>query len=158
LKPDTKGFLSLFEVDESDKMLGEESSLSVSSETFVDDSECTALSKASPGQCSTGASSDACQNSVVQAGLDKQRQGAPKVRRVRRWTREEHAAFLRGLEVFHCHNSNGIGSHGHVHVGLGRCIAKNIADMIGTKNATQVRSHAQKYFERLAKQANLRAE
>jgi SHAQKYF class myb-like DNA-binding protein len=47
-----------------------------------------------------------------------------------RWTDEEHAVFLQGLET-----------HGKQW--------KVIAAMIGTRNVVQVRTHAQKYFQKL---------
>jgi SHAQKYF class myb-like DNA-binding protein len=49
-----------------------------------------------------------------------------------RWTREEHALFLRGLEL-----------HGKEW--------KKIADMISTRSVVQIRTHAQKYFQKVAK-------
>mmetsp|Transcript_7145 Transcript_7145/g.11366 ORF Transcript_7145/g.11366 Transcript_7145/m.11366 type:complete len:268 (-) Transcript_7145:1493-2296(-) len=49
-----------------------------------------------------------------------------------RWTREEHGAFLKGLE-----------KHGKEW--------KRIADMIKTRSVVQIRTHAQKYFQKVAK-------
>ena len=49
----------------------------------------------------------------------------------RYWTTEEHKQFLIGLEKY------------------GARDVKAIASLVGTRNATQVRTHAQKYFLRL---------
>jgi SHAQKYF class myb-like DNA-binding protein len=49
-----------------------------------------------------------------------------------RWTREEHAVFLHGLEL-----------HGKEW--------KKIADMISSRSVVQIRTHAQKYFQKVAK-------
>lgn len=49
-----------------------------------------------------------------------------------RWTREEHAMFLKGLEL-----------HGKEW--------KKIADLIKTRTVVQIRTHAQKYFQKVAK-------
>ena len=49
-----------------------------------------------------------------------------------RWTDDEHARFLRGLEVF------------------GKKWTK-VADIVGSRTTVQVRSHAQKHFKKLAK-------
>jgi len=55
----------------------------------------------------------------------------------RYWTDDEHERFLDALEKF-----------GHKDV-------KAIANYVGTRNATQVRSHAQKYFMKLAREGKL---
>lgn len=49
-----------------------------------------------------------------------------------RWTEEEHTRFLQGLELF------------------GKKWTK-VADIVGTRTTVQVRSHAQKYFQKLEK-------
>lgn len=49
-----------------------------------------------------------------------------------RWTREEHLAFIKGLEMY----------------GKGW---KKIAGLIKTRTVVQIRTHAQKYFLKLAK-------
>jgi len=49
-----------------------------------------------------------------------------------RWTREEHLAFVRGLEL-----------HGKGW--------KKIASLIKTRTVVQIRTHAQKYFLKLSK-------
>lgn len=51
---------------------------------------------------------------------------------VGRWTSEEHALFLKGLEM-----------HGKGW--------KKIAKLIKTRTVVQIRTHAQKYFQRMAK-------
>jgi SHAQKYF class myb-like DNA-binding protein len=50
--------------------------------------------------------------------------------KIGRWTEEEHQIFLKGLEI-----------HGKQW--------KTIASMIGTRTVVQVRTHAQKYFQKL---------
>lgn len=52
----------------------------------------------------------------------------------RYWTAEEHHQFLVGLEKY------------------GPRDVKSIAALVGTRNATQVRTHAQKYFLRVARE------
>lgn len=52
----------------------------------------------------------------------------------RYWTAEEHQQFLIGLEKY------------------GPRDVKSIAALVGTRNATQVRTHAQKYFLRVARE------
>ncbi|KAJ1457051.1 hypothetical protein M885DRAFT_438586 [Pelagophyceae sp. CCMP2097] len=49
-----------------------------------------------------------------------------------RWTDEEHSRFLQGLELY------------------GKKWTK-VADVVGTRTTVQVRSHAQKYFQKLEK-------
>ena len=49
-----------------------------------------------------------------------------------RWTDEEHTRFLHGLELF------------------GKKWTK-VADVVGSRTTVQVRSHAQKYFQKLEK-------
>lgn len=51
-----------------------------------------------------------------------------------RWTHAEHEMFVRGLEL---HNKQW----------------KLIAELIKTRTVVQVRTHAQKYFQKLVKQA-----
>lgn len=58
---------------------------------------------------------------------------APKAQS-RYWTAEEHHQFLVGLEKY------------------GPRDVKSIAALVGTRNATQVRTHAQKYFLRVARE------
>jgi len=53
-----------------------------------------------------------------------------------RWTQEEHDLFLKGLKM---HNKQW----------------KNIADMIRTRTVVQIRTHAQKYFQKIIKLAAL---
>eukprot|EP00186_Timspurckia_oligopyrenoides_P003977 CAMPEP_0182450368 /NCGR_PEP_ID=MMETSP1172-20130603/40815_1 /TAXON_ID=708627 /ORGANISM="Timspurckia oligopyrenoides, Strain CCMP3278" /LENGTH=848 /DNA_ID=CAMNT_0024647953 /DNA_START=220 /DNA_END=2766 /DNA_ORIENTATION=- len=53
----------------------------------------------------------------------------------RYWTGEEHERFLEGLNLY-----------GHKDI-------KNIAKHVGTRNPTQVRTHAQKYYLRLSREA-----
>eukprot|EP00184_Porphyridium_aerugineum_P007862 CAMPEP_0184691702 /NCGR_PEP_ID=MMETSP0313-20130426/468_1 /TAXON_ID=2792 /ORGANISM="Porphyridium aerugineum, Strain SAG 1380-2" /LENGTH=821 /DNA_ID=CAMNT_0027149461 /DNA_START=823 /DNA_END=3288 /DNA_ORIENTATION=- len=53
----------------------------------------------------------------------------------RYWTPEEHDRFLDGLKIY------------------GSKDIKNIAKHVGTRNATQVRTHAQKYYLRLSREA-----
>lgn len=58
----------------------------------------------------------------------------------RYWTAEEHMRFLEGLARF-----------GHKDM-------KAIARFVGTRNSTQVRTHAQKYYLKLAREAAKRQE
>ena len=52
----------------------------------------------------------------------------------RYWTDEEHSKFVEGMKLF------------------GAKDAKKIAKHVGTRDSTQVRSHAQKYFIKLAQE------
>ena len=52
-----------------------------------------------------------------------------------RWTESEHQRFLQGLNLF------------------GRKWTK-VAEVVGTRSTSQVRSHAQKYFAKLGKVRN----
>lgn len=61
----------------------------------------------------------------------KSHDGGYKVAQSRYWTQEEHEAFLEALERF------------------GPKDVKAISAFVGTRNPTQVRTHAQKYFLRL---------
>ncbi len=70
------------------------------------------------------------------------------------WTNEEQKIFLAGLACFECEKTR-VAEDGHVSVGLGPGVARMIAGMIGTRNASQVRSHAQKHFHRLSRQQGL---
>lgn len=70
------------------------------------------------------------------------------------WTKDEQEVFLAGLVKFGCDKAK-LGEDGRVSVGLGPGVARKIANMIGTRNALQVRSHAQKHFQRLGRQQGL---
>jgi SHAQKYF class myb-like DNA-binding protein len=52
-----------------------------------------------------------------------------------RWSNEEHDRFLRGLDVY------------------GKKWTK-VAEVVGTRSTVQVRSHAQKYFQKMVKGGN----
>lgn len=70
-----------------------------------------------------------------QAESDKERkQDTPKVQS-RYWTPNEHKRFLEALQKF------------------GAKDVRAIASYVGSRNATQVRTHAQKYFLRIAREA-----
>ena len=62
-----------------------------------------------------------------------------------KWTHEEHSKFLIGLERFRGDDVT-IGRNGKPFVGLGPGISDLISAFVGTRNARQVRSHAQKFF------------
>mmetsp|Transcript_28614 Transcript_28614/g.58482 ORF Transcript_28614/g.58482 Transcript_28614/m.58482 type:complete len:250 (-) Transcript_28614:66-815(-) len=64
------------------------------------------------------------------------------------WTAEEHEKFLKGLEKFRTEDTQAVKNNGEPSVGLGPGIAEIISVFIGTRTVTQVRSHAQKYFQR----------
>mmetsp|Transcript_25072 Transcript_25072/g.50948 ORF Transcript_25072/g.50948 Transcript_25072/m.50948 type:complete len:173 (+) Transcript_25072:110-628(+) len=59
------------------------------------------------------------------------------------WSKEEEAIFLCGIST-HCPEETRLRC-----IGLGPGVAQLISDMIVTRSAAQVRSHAQKYFQRL---------
>lgn len=63
-----------------------------------------------------------------------------RVHKPRYWTKEEHDRFLEGVARF------------------GRKDVDRIAEIVQTKNRIQVRTHAQKYFLKLAKQLEHAAE
>jgi SHAQKYF class myb-like DNA-binding protein len=63
--------------------------------------------------------------------------GAPPARKIaqaRFWSKVEHARFLEGVKRFGSQDAHSIAAH------------------VGTRTVTQVRTHAQKYFLKLAKQ------
>ncbi|EKX39587.1 hypothetical protein GUITHDRAFT_114314 [Guillardia theta CCMP2712] len=67
----------------------------------------------------------------------------------RGWTEDEHQRFLVALRDYCPDTETRVAQDGRVRVGLGRGVAYFISRAIGTKTASQVRSHAQKYFEGL---------
>eukprot|EP00961_Rhodomonas_salina_P177645 2395506-Rhodomonas_salina.3 len=69
-------------------------------------------------------------------------------RRAVAWSAEEHAIFLEALDTF-CPQAVYLTepSLGDRSVGLGKGVAQKIADMVGSRDTNQVRSHAQKYFQ-----------
>lgn len=68
------------------------------------------------------------------------------------WTAQEHRRFLVGLEHFGLNKVPDSGTF----LGLGRACV--IAEVVGTKTEAQVRSHAQKHFQRLLQKQTLRCE
>ncbi|GAM27557.1 hypothetical protein SAMD00019534_107330 [Acytostelium subglobosum LB1] len=70
----------------------------------------------------------------------EQERQAEKKKQSRYWTPEEHHRFLEALSKF-----------GHRDV-------KSIANFVGTRNATQVRTHAQKYFLRIDRERQRKLE
>jgi hypothetical protein len=75
-------------------------------------------------------------------------QPAQKKRKLRAWTIEEHRLFVQALDKFRTKYTEAVDADGKKTKGLGPGVAEMIATMIGTRNAAQVRSHAQKYFTR----------
>ena len=69
---------------------------------------------------------------IKNRGMDTAKQEDKPEKFTGRWTAEEHRLFLKGLEI-----------HGKD--------SKQIAALIKTRNVTQVRTHSQKYFQKLAK-------
>mmetsp|Transcript_12189 Transcript_12189/g.37171 ORF Transcript_12189/g.37171 Transcript_12189/m.37171 type:complete len:207 (+) Transcript_12189:436-1056(+) len=74
-------------------------------------------------------------NSEEEKKKKKSSSGDNKKSTSRYWTSEEHQKFLEGLAKF-----------GHKDV-------KAISNYVATRNATQVRTHAQKYYLRLSREA-----
>ncbi|EKX39588.1 hypothetical protein GUITHDRAFT_114315 [Guillardia theta CCMP2712] len=63
------------------------------------------------------------------------------------WTEDEHQRFLVALRDYCPDAETRAAQDGRVRVGLGKNAAYFISRAIGTRTASQVRSHAQKYFE-----------
>eukprot|EP00960_Hanusia_phi_P043453 756057-Hanusia_phi.AAC.1 len=70
------------------------------------------------------------------------------------WAPDEHARFLQALQQ-HVTAQHGIGlrdtTTGRVRAGLGRGVARKIAQAVGTRSEAQVRSHAQKVFQQASR-------
>ncbi|EKX30892.1 hypothetical protein GUITHDRAFT_122903 [Guillardia theta CCMP2712] len=64
------------------------------------------------------------------------------------WSREEHRRFVDALEKLSPLRQM-LASHGRVTIGLGHGLAEMISKAVGTRSISQVRSHAQKYFQRI---------
>ncbi|KAJ8903809.1 hypothetical protein NDN08_000342 [Rhodosorus marinus] len=103
-----------------------------------------------PAQEGSNSESTAAVGSQLNTSLSSQRESEEPAKRTRKrkdrsaaaepgqsryWTSQEHKLFLEALRVY-----------GHKDL-------KNIAQYVGTRNMTQVRTHAQKYFMRLMKEA-----
>jgi SHAQKYF class myb-like DNA-binding protein len=69
--------------------------------------------------------------------LTKPRYGKSAKKTTGRWTKEEHQKFVEGLKKF--------GKNW-----------KQVEDYVGTRNGTQIRSHAQKFFLRLERDTDLK--
>mmetsp|Transcript_12298 Transcript_12298/g.25297 ORF Transcript_12298/g.25297 Transcript_12298/m.25297 type:complete len:212 (+) Transcript_12298:53-688(+) len=90
----------------------------------------------------------ALDHDVEEKGSKPRRKYTACRRTVRAWTEEEHSKFLEGLEKFRTADTQAVKENGELSVGLGPGIAEVISVFIGTRSVTQVRSHAQKYFQR----------
>eukprot|EP00961_Rhodomonas_salina_P089596 1204965-Rhodomonas_salina.2 len=76
-------------------------------------------------------------------------------RHVRPWTKDEHAKFLVALEQFRTNKTEKVKNNGKQSTGLGPGIADLIALIVKTRDAAQVRSHAQKHFQRLRRERKM---
>jgi hypothetical protein len=76
----------------------------------------------------------------------------PKKRQVRNWTDEEHKRFLDAMARFGRPREETVNKDGKMTFGLGRDVAEVIAAAVGTRNPAQVRSHAQKHFQRMVRE------
>mmetsp|Transcript_14554 Transcript_14554/g.29095 ORF Transcript_14554/g.29095 Transcript_14554/m.29095 type:complete len:164 (-) Transcript_14554:65-556(-) len=87
-------------------------------------------------------------NCPAESPASEGRSPSPSVRGPKRamWSEEEHMTFLSGIATC-CPEETQLRC-----VGLGPGVAKTISDMIGTRSAAQVRSHAQKHFARLRRE------
>eukprot|EP00961_Rhodomonas_salina_P102838 1383203-Rhodomonas_salina.2 len=84
------------------------------------------------------------------SGPRKQRGGGRRRQKIRlhAWTEEEQAKFLDALERCRTAETEAVNAKGERSVGLGQGVAEAIASLVGTRNAAQVRSHAQKHFHK----------
>lgn len=98
-----------------------------------------------------GISSASASQSQPQRTRKKHGKRKEKVR-LRAWTDDEHERFVYALDKFRTEKTEAVGPNGERSVGLGPGIAEVIATMVGTRNAAQVRSHAQKYFKKQRKE------
>eukprot|EP00960_Hanusia_phi_P058454 763893-Hanusia_phi.AAC.1 len=72
----------------------------------------------------------------------------PAMRKRSFWSDEEHQQFMDALKKYNVNPLRETKADGKLYVGLGPYVADMIAIEIGTRNAAQVRSHAQKYFQK----------
>ena len=63
----------------------------------------------------------------------------------------EHEVFLELLDQYGLQENRPVRVDGVVHVGLGPGVARRIAEALGTRTPAQVRSHAQKHFQRVSR-------
>ncbi|EKX53865.1 hypothetical protein GUITHDRAFT_100831 [Guillardia theta CCMP2712] len=84
-------------------------------------------------------------------GLNKQparKKEAAQKRMPKTWSQEEHERFLEGLRLHVPHQSLLCHTDGTLRVGLGLGVAEKISRVVQTRTPKQVRSHAQKHFEK----------
>ena len=99
--------------------------------------------------------SDAATNAVAQeeTGYRATRPGRSQPTLRRRWSPDEEERFLKALKHF----GKDINIHavdGRVSVQLGPTVAEVMSIMVKTRSASQVRSHVQKHFIRLEREAS----
>lgn len=70
-------------------------------------------------------------------------------RPMRPWTKDEHAKFLTAIERLRTTKTEKVKKNGKQTSGLGPGVAEVIALILQTRDAAQVRSHAQKHFQRV---------
>eukprot|EP00960_Hanusia_phi_P049726 759732-Hanusia_phi.AAC.3 len=117
--------------------------------TNSDDSYCTSESdSAQEPEDEHGARSGALQAAPATGRMPKSVQRSM-------WSPKEHQKFLDALKKFNISCNRETKEDGRMYAGLGPHVADLIAMDIGTRTVSQVRSHAQKYFQRLSRQRTL---
>lgn len=153
LIPDVDDFLRSLEQNddtESDVLQSQPSALPVYQETKTataakpelgSDADSYTSARTTPSQSSS--------NDVQRSGGDNKRIYRKKASRVLTpWTAEEEVVFLAALAQYGLDHPQ---PSGQISVGLGSGVARKIAELVGSRTPSQVRSHAQKHFERLKK-------
>jgi hypothetical protein len=93
-------------------------------------------------------------DTVLQQNIPRIPEDMRKQDKAKKWTKAEHTRFLAALDFCGCDNLSGTGPDGKLCVALGPGTAQRVAIIVGSRSVSQVRSHAQKHFRRIWRQAH----